>query len=69
MGHRVRLVVVLLRACGRVKRSRLEGGPRVCVGPRGLMSRIGAGARELRVLGADVGAPSDASVPDRMSGR
>jgi hypothetical protein len=54
---------------GCVKWSRLGGGPRVCVGPRGLKSRIGAGAREVRVSGADAGAPSDASVPDRTSER
>ena len=45
-----------------------QGGPRACVGPHDLRSRMGAGARELCVSGADAGAPSDASAPDLTSG-
>jgi hypothetical protein len=39
------------------------------VGLRGLRSRMGAGAGELSVSSVGTRAPSDASAPDRTSGR
>jgi hypothetical protein len=49
---------------------RAWGGPRACMTPHGLRSRMGACTRELGVSRAGTGAPSDASTPsDRTSGR
>jgi hypothetical protein len=79
MGHRAGLLVLvllLLRACGRMERSGMthevvpahawihtpseQDG---CGREEARCVRRGLSARELDVLGADAGAPSDASAP------
>jgi hypothetical protein len=69
MGHRVPASATTA-ACMRARETeRARGGPHACVGLRGLRSRMGAGAGELSVSSAGAEAPSDASAPDRTSGR
>jgi hypothetical protein len=69
MGHHA-LVGATAAACMRARETEwARGGPHACVGPRGLRSRMGAGAGALSVSSVGTGAPSDASAPDRTSGR
>ena len=69
MGHRAP-VGATTAACMRARETkRAQGGPQACVGPCSLQSRMGAGARELSMSSVGAGAPSDASAPDRTSGR